>query len=329
MASADETLRNKDPHARAAFTLSTITSNGLLPEDKANEFVSLAQNATPLLSQCRVVRMASHTLKLPKITFAGAIVRAGTADDAAMSSGNRAAPTPTETTLTTKLYSAVVPIGYEALEENVELEALQNTIMNEIAKRWGVDMESLALRSDTTISDATLVANGYALQDGWLKLITSNVVNASNAYVAQSILESARTAVALRFRQEGGYRFSLGEIAANKWREIISGRATAAGDRALLEEALPVCGGTPVQAVANLPVTSGTPDTAPALFCNPQNLLMGVRTSTRGAGQNGISVKLFDDPENNRVSIFLRTKVAFAVMHEAAAAKITNLRATA
>lgn len=329
MASADETLRALDPAQRAAFTISSLSSGGQLPEEKANKFVELATNDTPILAQCTVERMAASVKKLPKIAFAGRIVRTGPGDDTALGDSVRAAPTPSETTLTTKEYVAVVPVGYEALEENVEMDAFEAKLMRMIAIQWGVDMEELALASDTTIVDATLVAHGFARQDGWLKLITTNVVNASSAYVSALLLEQLRVAVPARFRRQKLHQFFLGEKAANKWRETVAARATAAGDQALMQADLPLVGGTKTVEAPNLPVTAGSPDTAPVLYTDPKNLLFGVRTGIVGGNPQGISMKVEDDPKYSRVNIYVRARVAFGVMHEPAAAKGTNFRATA
>lgn len=329
MASADDTLRALDPAQRAAFTISSLSSGGQLPEEKANKFVELATNDTPILSQCQVEKMASSVKKLPKIAFAGRIVRTGPGDDTALGDSVRAAPTPSETTLTTKEYVAVVPVGYQALEENVEMDAFEAKLMRMIAIQWGVDMEELALSSDTTIDDVTLVAHGFARQDGWLKLITTNVVNASSAYVSALLLEQLRVSVPSRFRRQKCHQFFVGEKAANKWRETVAARATVAGDAALMNADLPLVGGTKVIEAPNLPVTSGSPDTAPVLYTDPKNLLFGVRTGIVGGNSQGISMKVEDDPKYSRVNIYVRARVAFGVMHEPAAAKGTNFRATA
>jgi hypothetical protein len=131
-----------------------------------------------------------------------------------------------------------------------------------------------------------------------------------------------------RFRRDLKHNFFMGEKAANKWREIVAARATQAGDQALMSADLPPVGGTKVIEAANIPVTTGSPDTAPVLFTDPKNLILGIRTGIRGGGAQGISMKVQDWPKGNRIEIIVRARAAFGVMHEAAAAKGTNFRAT-
>lgn len=329
MSSPDDTLRKiEDPAKRAAFTIDSLSSGGQLPTEVATQFVEIAVNDTPMLRECTLEKMSANSKKLPKIGFTGPIVRTGPGDDTALADGVRAAPATTETTLTTKEYLAVVPVGYQALEENVEgMAAFQQRMLRMIAEQWGVDIEALALGSDTTIVDSTLVARGYARQDGWLKLITSNVVNFSSAYISRSGFESVRVSVAAKYRRNRKHKFFAGEKAANRWRETIADRATAAGDAAMSNPDLPMVGGTNVIEVSNMPVTTGTPDTAPIIFTDPKNLIVGVRTGIVGGNSEGISMKVEDDPKYSRVNIYVRARLAFAVMHEPAAAKGTNVRA--
>jgi Phage capsid family len=324
MPSNTETLRQiEDPAKRADFVLSTLSSGGEIQPQAAKKFIQLALNATPLLSQCNQFDMPAKEFHVPRMVFAGPILRAETSERTEVSSGNRAAPTTSEVVLSAKEYDGEVNLTYKVLQDNVEAEALENTILTMIAQRVGVDLETLALVSDTTISDSGLVARGYAQQDGWLKLITSNVVNASSAHVNKAILEQARASVPLKYRQQrmNQYKYFVEEHAGNKWRESISDRMTPGGDAALVNAELPRVGGTAIEMVGNMPVTTGSPDLSTAIFTDPKNLYMGMWRK--------VSIRAQDWPSLKCVRIFVTVRVGFAVEQEFAAAKITNVRATA
>lgn len=185
--------------------------------------------------------------------------------------------------------------------------------MTLIAERVGVDLETLALASDT------LGAGAYALQDGWIKRITSNVVNAASGDVSRAILEAALVSVPLRFRQAGRHAFYLEEYAGETWRKTIGDRATPLGDKAILEGTLPPAVGRPVIQVGNMPVTAGAPNTAPGLFTDPRNLILGF--------WRNIKIESERVAREQATYIIVSFRSAFAVEHEAAAAKITNLKA--
>lgn len=308
-----------DPQKRADFLIAALSSAGKLPEEKAREFVRIAQNATPMLKAARVVTMRSHTTKIPKLIFADPILKADPGDGVAVSSGNRTAPTTSEITLTSKEVVATVKLGDQALMDNVEGEDFEATLMTLIAERVGVDLEALALGSDTTIVDATMVANGYAQQDGWLKLISSNVVNFSNGAVTKARMQALLTAVQLKYRQQQKHQYFVEEYAGETWRDLLGDRATALGDRAILEGALPPCNGKPVVQVGNMPVTTGTPNVSSILFTDPRNLLLGV--------YKDITIETDRRPQERATYIVVSMRVAFGVEHEAAAAKGNNVLA--
>lgn len=312
----EQILKNGSPKQRADALLGLLTSGGLLPAEKAKEFFRIAQNATPLLKAARVVPMNAVISSVPKILFASAVVKADPGDGSALASGDRSAPTTSEVTLTAKRHMAQVNVGYQFLEDNVEAEEMENTIMTLLVERVGVDMEAIALAGDTLSVDPVL-----ALQDGWVKRITSHVVNAGSTDVNRALFEQLLRSVPLRFRQAGKHQFFVEENAGEKWRSIIGDRATALGDKAILEGMVPPAAGRPVQQVGNMPVAAGSPSTAPILFTDPRNLILGLRKA--------IDVRTFDDSRNGVVTITVRFQMALAVEHEAAAAKATNVIASA
>lgn len=309
----NDVLRGMNPHQRADALLGLLSGGGELPAEKVKEFLRIVQNATPLLKAARVVTMNAPTVSIPKILFAGAVMKPDPGDGNALSSGDRVAPTTSEVTLVAKRYMAQVNVGYQLLEDNVEAEEMEDTIMALLVERCGVDMETFALGGDTASLDALL-----AVQDGWLKRVTTNVVNAGSAEVTRALFDRLLTSVALRFRQAGKHAFYVEETAGEKWRSIIGDRATALGDKAILEGMIPPAAGRPVQQVGNMPVASNL---SQILFTDPRNLILGIRKK--------IDVRTFDDSRNGVVTITVRTQVAVNVEHEAAASKATNVEATA
>lgn len=324
MPTNDETLRTiTEPAKRADFVLSTLSTGGEIQPQAAKKFIQLAQNATPLMAACNMIEMPAKEYHLPRMVFGGPILHAETSERTEVSSPNRVAPTTSEVVLLAKEYDGEVDITYKTLQDNVEAEALENTILTMIATRVGVDLESLALGSDTTIVSSIPVARGFAQQDGWLKLITTNTVNASSAHINKALFEQARTSVPLKYRQQmqGKYVFFVEEHAGNKWRESISDRMTVGGDAAITSEELPLVGGTPVKMVGNMPVTSGTPDVSSVIFTPPKNLILGFWRK--------VSIRMEDWPSLKCVRIYVTVRAAFGVEQEFAASLITNVRATA
>ena len=313
MGKTNEILRKLPVEQRADALAALLAGGGALPAEKAREFIRLVQNATPLLKAARVVEMPTPTYSLPKILFGSMIVKAAPTDGDELAAADRSAPTVSEISLVAKDYMASVKVSDKFMEDNVENESIEDTFMTLIAERVGVDLETLALASDT------LGAGAYALQDGWIKRITSNVVNAASVDLTRAHLEAALVAVALRFRAQGRHAFYVEEYAGEVWRKTIGDRATALGDKAILEGTLPPAAGRPVIQVGNMPVTAGAPNTAPALFTDPRNLILGMLRNIRIETERVV--------REQATYIVVTFRVAFAVEHEAAASKITLVKA--
>lgn len=314
-----ELLRGMTPAKRADAIASMISSAGELSTEKATEFMRIAQNATPLLKAARFVEMKARVHAVPRIIFVDPILKTSPGDGTALSSGNRTAPTTSEVTLTSKEYVGTVKLGDQMIEDNIEREDIEKSIMEMIAERVGVDLEGLALGSDTDIVDSTLVANGYADQDGWLKRITSNVVNFSSGDVTRAKMNSLFTSIALKFRQRSKLEYFMEEYAGETWRNLLGDRATALGDKAILEGSIPPANGRPVTQVGNMPVTTGTPNISSAILTDPRNLLLGWHRQ--------ITMEADRRPQERATYIVVSMRNAFAVEYEPAAAKGTNVKA--
>lgn len=315
-----QTLAGMEPKQRADFVLTgSLSSGGKMPDDKRRIFLELAQNATPLLAAARREDMPTETYKIPRIIFADDIVRAGPTEGTELASGQRTAPTTSEVTLTSKNYEAVVKVGRYTLMDNVEGPRLFNRLVTLMAQRIGVDIEKRGLQGDSTESDSTLVARGYALQDGWIKRISTRTVDLSNADISRGAFESAITALPLRFRETMRHQFFVEEYAGDKWRQLIGERATMLGDQAVISGTLPPVGGYGIKQVGNMPVTTGSPNVAPALFCDPQNLIFGV--------YKDIEIETEEVKRENAVYIIARYRCAYQIEQEDGCVLIENVKA--
>ena len=103
-------------------------------------------------------------------------------------------------TLETKEVIAEVHIPYDVIEDNIErgnihtplqtgAGGIHQTIVDLIAERAALDLEELGIQGDTANgTDAYL-----ALQDGFLKLATANVVNVDGVFDKAAVKQALKT----------------------------------------------------------------------------------------------------------------------------------------
>ncbi|MEC2041026.1 phage major capsid protein, partial [Bacillus altitudinis] len=200
----------------------------LMNPTQASTFIRMVQNTPTLLQDARVIPMESDSQKIEKIGFGQRILRAGE-EGKALEAKDRVAPTTSTVQLTAKEVIAEVNITYDTLENNIEGDNLQNTIMQMLAERAAVDIEELILNGDTKSDDAYL-----AQLDGIRKQAESHIVDMAGEPLTRQVFKQGYKAVPpkyLRVPQE--FRFYTSPGQEVEWKDKVADRQTNLGDAAV------------------------------------------------------------------------------------------------
>ncbi|MDZ5782104.1 phage major capsid protein [Marinococcus luteus] len=147
-------------NAVKAIQTSDIGSS-VLSRQKQSQFVRTVSEATRILDDARQINMNSHTYDIDRIGFASRFMRgANEGEDPEETSK----PNFDTNTLEAKELIAIAGFTDSTLEDNIEGENFENTLLTLIADRSGVDLEELFLNGDRDSSDSLL-----QVIDGWLK----------------------------------------------------------------------------------------------------------------------------------------------------------------
>ena len=313
---------------KATIALADLESNGgLLNPEQNNTFIRNLLDTPTMLREVRTITMNTPTQKINKIGFGRRILYAarqsplfldnagnptgnptgrGEHDNRAPNESERSSPTTSQIEMTTKEIIAEVRIPYEVLEDNIEGDGLESTIIAMIAERAALDLEELILLGDTTSADAYL-----ALHDGYLKRVTSNVVDAANVTINAALFSSTLKALATKYRRNrNAMRFYVSPDVEQDYRLALTSRGTSLGDDILTgNRGVPVFG-VPMRGVALMP-------NANMLFVDPKNLIFGIQRNIRMEQERLISER--------EIKIVLTTRVALQIEEEEACVKVTNV----
>ena len=318
---------NSELMRKADLAVSDLTSDGgLLNDEQANTFIRKLLVQPTVLRQARSVVMNAPTRQINKIQFASRIMMpspgSGVALDADTSATNRRSkPTTEQITLTTKEVIAEVHLPYDVIEDNIERGniglatdtggspvggGLATTIMTLIAERAALDLEELALLGDSGSGDAYL-----ALTDGWLKRMTSNVVDLSGAAISRGAFTDGMKALPSQYRRNRpALRHFVSHETELDYRETIAQRETTGGD-GMTQNLNPVfAAGSPVEGAALMPATNG-------FLTNPMNLIWGI--------QRQIHVETDKDIRTREYIIVLTARVDFQLEEELATVRYNNI----
>lgn len=311
---------NKQVLQRADIALADLTANGgMLPPEQTNAFIDMILEQPTILKQVRQVRMNAPERKINKIGFASRILRAATQTGGAKDDGDndryvraadRAKPTTSQITLNTKEIIAEIRLPYEVLEDNIEGQSFEAHVMRLIAERAAIDLEELVLAGDTGSGDAYL-----ALMDGYLKRMSSNVVNNAAAGITPTLFKNGLLTMPQRYHRNLNQMKHFVSVANGiKYRDVVAQRATGYGDSMLT-------GTQPIYAfgvaVETAPMLAAIGSGNQGLFTFPQNLLFGI--------QRDIRVETDKDIRSREYIIVLTCRVATQIEEEAATVKYTNI----
>lgn len=308
-------MNNAEIIKKADIALADLTTAGRLNPEQADRFIQVMIDEPTILKQVRTKAMNAPEMKINKIGFGSRILRPAVAVTA-LSSGDRVKPDLSQVVLNTKEVIAEIHIPYDVIEDNIERGSvggsmqtgaggMHQTIVDLIAKRAALDLEELALKGDTASGDAYL-----ALHNGFLKLATSNVVNAG-AVFSKDVVKAGVKAMPDRYlRNRSRMMHFVSVDNETELRDQYGNRQTALGDSQVQGNLPLYVFGSQVQGAALMPLANG-------LFCDPLNLIFGI--------QRDIQIEYDKDIRTREFIIVLTSRVAFQIEELAAVVKYTGM----
>lgn len=294
---------NQDLIKKADMALSDLAIAGRLDPTQTDRFIRKMIDTPTLLSSCRTVAMSGPEMKLNKIGFGSRILRAATSSTA-LAATDRVKPDLAQVQLNTKEVIAEVRLPYDVIEDNIErgntragadqgAGGLHQTIVELIAQRAALDLEELAIKGDTASPDAFL-----KLQNGFLKLATSNVVTATTTFNKDVVKAGVKAMPDRYLRDRARMMHFVSVDNETEMRDIYANRPTALGDSQVQGNLPLYVFGSQIKGTALMPTANG-------LFTDPNNLIFGI--------QRNIQIEYDKDITTRTFIIVLTARVAFQI----------------
>jgi HK97 family phage major capsid protein len=287
---------------KADIALSDLSgSGGLLNPEQSNRFIRTLIDQPTILNEARVVPMSGPTLNLNKIGFGSRMLQAATqtAGSRELAIGDRTKPDLSQVNLTTSEVIAEIRLPYEVLEDNIERGNMTNTILTLIAERAALDLEELIISGDSISGDPFL-----ALQDGVLKLITTNTVDGTGLGVATTLWDPTIKAMPTQYRRNKNLmRIFTSHDVEQDYRVSLAARETGLGDSVIMGNQPLGIFGVPTKGIALMPDTD-------AVFCNPQNIIVGIQRKILIESEKDISAREWKIVMTARVAVELEEETA-------------------
>lgn len=250
-------------HGALKSIMTSDLGSSRLARSKQQRFVRTVSESTRILDAARRIDMTSHTHDIDRVGFASRILHKATEGE---DSGKDSKPDFHTNTLESKEVMAIAGITDSTLEDNIEREGFENTLLDLIADRTGIDLEELFLLGDKSSSDEFL-----GLTDGWLKKSANEITETDfDVTDPEDMFDAMIKAVPKKYlRNRSEWTLWVHWDIEDAYRNILRERGTGLGDSAQTTAQQLAYKGFAVQDSANMP--EGTAFLAPA-----NNLVYGI-----------------------------------------------------
>lgn len=246
--SSAQKLSNEEILQKAAITTAEIVAAGRLNDAQADRFIDFVIDVTGLNGRVRVVRFRNDKMDIDKI---GVGRRVAVPKKEATDPGLRRKISTSKITLQPEEIMVPWEMSDEFVSENLEGEAVEDTIMRLMATQFSNDLEELYIQGDKLGpvrfeselidggSATEVVVDTYlALQNGWLKLSgATHVVDHNGQNIGHQIFSDMIVEMPSKFkRNKKNLKFFASDTTEQLFRNNLASRATGLGDTAATSE---------------------------------------------------------------------------------------------
>lgn len=215
--------------ALKAITVSDLGSSKLATQ-KQQQFVKTVSQATTMMDVARRIDMSSHTHDIDRVGFGNRILGKAVENTAP---GTDSKPDFATNTLESIEVIAVAGITDSTMEDNIEQDQFENTLLDLIADRAGVDLEELFINGDK----AAGADDFLKLTNGWLNLAANSVTGGTGldfaANDSEGMFDSMIGAVPKKYlRDRSQWTFWTHWDIEDDYRNELRSRGTGLGDSA-------------------------------------------------------------------------------------------------
>lgn len=231
-----------------AITVPDLDDARLVPE-QAERFVRVVERASVMLGETRRLNLTADRRNIDRTGFSQRILKAAQAEGQEFT--GETSPDFFMNQLVAEKGRGRVWISDEALEENIERDNFESTLVDMIAERAAVDLEEAFLAGDTAGAGDDFIDE----IDGWLKKAEDQLTQADfDENDVEDVFETMLLTVDDKYiRDRGQWRFYVTFEIENRYRNKLRERGTQLGDTAQTQNQPVFYKGIRLQVVPTMP----------------------------------------------------------------------------
>lgn len=277
-------LSTKDIMARVNAALKQITVSDLddsvLNADQADTFIQVVEKSTPMLEETRRLDMTTPERNIDRTGFGQRIMK-NPEEESITEASHGTKPEFDTNVLDVVKIKGIVSIKDDTMEDNIERDNFENTLLQMIGERVGVDMEYLFIAGDETFDSGNDPLDDWeylSRLNGWYARATHELDGGTDNFDASDVedmFDALFKAIDRKFiSNRAQWRYWVHYDIEDDYRNVLRARGTALGDTAQTAADGLVYKGIPVVPIGNMPEGR-------CILGHPDNHAYGIRRDVR------------------------------------------------
>lgn len=313
---------NNDFIKKAAHVVDSFSNGGILLPQQALQFVKLSILQSRLLQMCNTTMIPTSEYEVDKLGFTGQVLLPDE-EDIAFAQGDIAVAETGKVSYQSKRYKAQIGLTYDVVKRNIMGDNLWPYLMSQLVEASKRDLELAAINGDTSLAPTNKRNRLLRKQDGFLKRVTANVIDAEGARLSLDMLDDCQREMPKEYRYQEGLSYLMSANGPIDYKALLKSRATALGDSSIMSSAATKWDGQyPIVGIELMPddlTYNAEAVHSNILFTSPEEqLLVGYLEE--------MSIRTAEDVVAGKFICVLRFDVAFQVKHNQANVKVINVR---
>lgn len=310
---------------KGAHDLDTFANGGVLLPKQREQFVKKLIVVSDLLQECNVTTIPTAQYEVDLAGFSEQVLFPD--NDTAFPDEQLGEASTSKSTYEAKRYKAVIKMNYSVAKRVIMGDRLWPWLLQAGTERARADLERVAIRGDTSLAPTSKENRLLRTQDGFIKRMVSNTVDAEGARMNLDLLDRARKAMPDEHYSQDGLVIGVSKNAKIDYESAVSARMDAVGQEAFKRSRLADAReyrDIPLKTYKLLPTGltyEGTGGHTTSFFSNPsEQFLVGYLEE--------MDIKMGEDIEAGCFIAVIRFDVAFTLLQPEASVLMTNILAS-
>ena len=221
---------NRDFIAKGANDLQTFAPGGVLLPRQQMRFTELMIKKSKLLLECFTEQIETAQFEIDQAGFTEQVLHAD--NDTAFPDEQLAEAETTKATYEAKRYKAVLKLKYATAQRVIMGDQLWPYLLQKGTEAARRDLEKVAIQGDTSLAPTSMENRLLRTQNGFLKRMISNTVDAEGVRMNLDLLDRARKAMPDQYYDQDGLIIGMSKNAKIDYETAVAARMDAVGSEA-------------------------------------------------------------------------------------------------